>query len=121
MTADSFLLLPLTPLLPRVTLLAFNTILPLEPILFSVITEDMMERPKLTHESRCLVILVGGVLERCIEDHARSIAANRASVKITPEDINNAVTEFFGADCSDLPQLIEQAINNYQLRSSKAA
>lgn len=80
-----------------------------------------MERPKLTHESRCLVILIGGVLERCIEDHARSIAINRTSDKITPEDIDKAVTEFFGAELTDLPQLIEQAINNYQLRSTKAA
>ena len=80
-----------------------------------------MERPKLTHESRCLVILIGGVLEGCIEKHARSIANSQSADKIAPEDIDKALTEFLREGLSDLPHLIEQAIVNYRYQSSKAA
>lgn len=85
------------------------------------ITEGTMGRPTLTHESRCLVILAGGVLERCIENRARTIAASRSADEIAPEDVKNAVTEFLREGLSDLPHLIEQAMDDYEHRSSKAA
>jgi len=80
-----------------------------------------MDRPTLTHEARCLVIVAGGVLERCIEDRAREIADRRAAAEIVPEDIKKATTEFLRDELSDLPHLIEQALDNYEHRSSKAA
>lgn len=80
-----------------------------------------MDRPMLTHEARCLVILAGGVLERCIENRAREIAASRSADEIAPEDIDKATTEFLREELSDLPHLIEEAIDKYKHRSSKAA
>lgn len=80
-----------------------------------------MDRLKLTHESRCLVILAGGVLERCIEDRARGIANSRSAAEIAPQDVEKATTEFLGEELSDLPRLIEEAISSYEHRSSEAA
>lgn len=80
-----------------------------------------MDRPRLTHEARCFVILAGGVLERCIESRARKIAGDRAAAEIVREDVEKATTHFLREELSDLPDLIEQAIDNYKHRSSKAA
>lgn len=80
-----------------------------------------MGRPTLTHESRCLVILAGGVLERCIEDRARTIAANRSADEIVPEDVEKASAEFFAEQLCDLPRLVQRAMSEYRRRSSKAA
>ena len=80
-----------------------------------------MDRPVLTREARCLVILAGGVLERRIENRARTIADSRAAVEIAPEDVEKATTEFLKEKLPDLPHLIEEAIENYKRRSSKAA
>ena len=80
-----------------------------------------MDRPKLTHEARCLIIVAGRVLEGGIEKRARRIAESRAASEIAPEDIEKASAEFFSKELSDLPHLIEQAIDNYKHRSSKAA
>ena len=80
-----------------------------------------MDRPMLTHEARCLVILAGGVLERCIENRARKIADSRAAAEIAREDVEKATTEFLTEELSALPNLVEQAIDNYKCRSSKAA
>lgn len=80
-----------------------------------------MDRPTLTHESRCLVILAGGVLERCIEDRARTIAASRSADEIVPEDVKKATAEFLAEQLSDLPNLVERAMSKFQCRSSKAA
>lgn len=80
-----------------------------------------MDRPKLTHESRCLVILAGHVLERCIETRAREIASDRSAVEISPEDVEKASAEFLRDGLSDLPHLIEQALDRYHRESTKAA
>jgi len=80
-----------------------------------------MEKIKLTHESRCLVILIGGVLEGCIEKRSRSIADSRSADKILPEDIDKALSEFLKEELSNLPHLIEQAIVNYRRQTTKAA
>lgn len=80
-----------------------------------------MGRPTLTHESRCLVILAGGVLERCIEDRARTIAANRSADEIVPEDVERAAAEFLREELSDLPRFVQEAMNKSRYRSSKAA
>jgi len=80
-----------------------------------------MGRPTLTHESRCLVILAGGVLERCIEDRARTIAANRSADEIVPEDVEKATAEFLAEQLSDLPHFVQRAMSEYRCRSSKAA
>jgi len=89
--------------------------------ILSTFIEAMMDRSKLTHESRCLIILIGGVLERCIENRAKSIAASRSAEEIAPEDIDKATSEFISTDLSELPHLIEEAVDNYRHRSSKAA
>ena len=80
-----------------------------------------MGQTKLTHEARCLVILAGSVLERCIEKRARKIADSRAMSETAPEDVERATKEFLEEELSDLPQLIQQAIDNYKHRSNKAA
>lgn len=80
-----------------------------------------MDRPKLTHESRCLVILAGHVLERCIETRAREIAGSRSVGEISPEDVERATAEFLREGLSELPCLIEQAIDRYHRQSIKAA
>lgn len=80
-----------------------------------------MDRPVFTREARCFAILAGGVLERCIESRARRIAASRLAPEIIPEDVERATTEFFEEELSGLPHLIEQAIEAYKRRSSKAA
>jgi hypothetical protein len=80
-----------------------------------------MGQPILTHESRCLVILAGRVLERCIEDRARTIVGSRSSDVITPEDIKKATTEFLREDLSNLPDLLQHAMDKSAFRSSKAA
>ena len=80
-----------------------------------------MDRLKLTHEARCLIIVAGGVLERGIEKRARRIAEGRAASEIAPEDIEKAAKQFFEEGLSDLPRLIEQAIDNYKHQSTKAA
>ena len=80
-----------------------------------------MGQPKLTHESRCLVILVGGVLERCIENRARTIAADRSADEITPEDVKRGIAEFLREEVSDLPRFVQRAMNKCGYRSSKAA
>ena len=80
-----------------------------------------MDRPKLTYEARYLVILAGSILERCIENRAREIADGRAAAEIAPEDVEAAAAEFFREDLSDLPQLIQQAMDKCKHRSSEAA
>jgi len=80
-----------------------------------------MDRPKLTHEARCLIIVAGTVLEGCIEDRAEELAASRSAAEITPEDVENAAKQFFDEGLSDLPALVEQAIDRYKRRSTKAA
>jgi len=80
-----------------------------------------MDRPRLTRESRCFVILTGGVLEQCIENRAEEIAAGRSATEIAPEDVVRAANEFFEERLSDLPYLVEQAIDRYRQQSSKAA
>ena len=80
-----------------------------------------MERPKLTRESRCLVIVAGGVLERCIENRARAIAASRSADMIIREDVEAAAADFFADGLSDLPHLVQRAMSEFQYPSSKAA
>ena len=80
-----------------------------------------MDRPTLTHESRCLLILAGGVLEWRIEYRARTIAANRSGHEILPEDVEKATAEFFTEELSDLPRLVREAMSKSRYRSSKAA
>jgi len=80
-----------------------------------------MDQPMFTHEARCLVIVAGGVLERCIEKCARKIADSRAAAEIVGEDIEKAATELLREELSDLPDLIEQAIDNYKQQARKAA
>jgi hypothetical protein len=80
-----------------------------------------MGQPTLTHASRCLVILAGGVLERCIETRARTIAAGRSARDITPEHIEEATAEFFREELSNLPCFVQRAMNEYPCHSCKAA
>jgi hypothetical protein len=80
-----------------------------------------MDQPTLTHESRCLSILAGGALRQCIENRARTIAANRSANEITPDDMEKATAEFFREGLSGLPHLVAQAMNRYPYRSSRAA
>lgn len=80
-----------------------------------------MGRPVLTHESRCLIITAGGVLERCIENRARTVAASRSADEITPDDIEKATAEFLREELSSLPHFVQRAMNDYQHRTSKAA
>jgi hypothetical protein len=85
------------------------------------IMEDTMGKPVLAHESRCLLILAGGVLERRIECRARTIAASRSAEQISPEDVKKATAEFLLEELSDLPQLVQRAMSKHRNRSSKAA
>jgi len=80
-----------------------------------------MDRLELTHEARCLVIVAGAALERRLEYRAREIADARAAAEIAREDVTNAITEFLADELSNLPHLIERAIDNYQQQLSKAA
>ena len=80
-----------------------------------------MDKPPVTHEARCLIILAGGVLERWIESRARGIAENRAAIEIAPEDVRKAAVEFLKEELSTLPRLIEHAIDDYEHASNKAA
>ena len=76
-----------------------------------------MGKPTLTHEARCLLILAGGVLERCIEDRARTIAASRSADEISPEDVEKATADFLREELSDLPGFVQQAMNKHRYRS----
>jgi hypothetical protein len=80
-----------------------------------------MGHPPLTHESRCLIILAGAALERCIEDRARAISASRSADAIILEDVERATAEFFQKELADLPRLVDQSMDKYRHRSSKAA
>ena len=80
-----------------------------------------MDRLQLTHEARCLLIVTGGALERHIENRAREIADARAAAEIAREDVMKATAEFLAEGLSNLPHLIERAIDNYQRQLSKAA
>ena len=80
-----------------------------------------MGKPTLTHESRCLLILAGGVLERRIENRARTIATSRSAEQISREDIEKATADFLREELSDLPHLVRQAMSKHRYRSSKAA
>ena len=80
-----------------------------------------MGKLALTHEARCLLILAGGVLERCIEGRARTIATCRSAEQISPEDIEKASAEFLREELSDLPHLVHRAMSQHRNRSSKAA
>lgn len=80
-----------------------------------------MVQPTLTHESRRLLILVGGVLGRCIENRARTIAVSQSQDDITPENVEQAITDFFREELSDLPRFVQQAMNKFGYHSSKAA
>ena len=80
-----------------------------------------MGQPTLTHESRCLVILVGGVLERCIENRARTIAADRTADEVTQGDVEKATADFLEEDLSDLRRLVQQAMDKHRYCSNKAA
>lgn len=80
-----------------------------------------MDRPVLTHEARCLVILAGGVLEQCIEQRAREIAGSRSDTEITPEDVQTATAEFLAQGLSELPHQIDRAINEHWHGLTKAA
>ena len=80
-----------------------------------------MDRLKLTHEARCLLIVAGAALERRIENLAREIADARAAAEIAREDVTKATAEFLAKELSDLPNLIERAIDDYQQQLSKAA
>jgi hypothetical protein len=85
------------------------------------IMEDMMSKPALSHEARCLLILAGGALERCIEDRARTIAASRSAEQISAEDIEKATAEFLREELSVLPHLVQSAQSKHRNCSSKAA
>jgi hypothetical protein len=85
------------------------------------IKEDVMERPVLTHESRCLLIVAGSVIEYNVEDRARAIAASRSAKEITPDDVRKAMEEFFHEQLSDLPRLVQQAVNKFRCPQDKAA
>jgi len=78
-------------------------------------------QPLLTHESRCLIIAAGMVLERNIERRARAIAASRAAQEISPDDIEQAASEFFRAGLADLPGEVQRAILGYRQESIEAA
>lgn len=80
-----------------------------------------MDRLELTHEAQCLVIVAGAALERHIENRAREIAGDRAAAEIAREDVTKATAKFLAEELSDLPNLIERAIDNYQQQLSKAA
>ncbi len=80
-----------------------------------------MGQPTLMHESRCLLIVAGGALERCIENRARTIAAGRLADEITPEDVEIAMAGFLREELSDLPRLVQQAMERYRHHSIKAA
>ena len=80
-----------------------------------------MDRLKLTHEARCLLVVAGGSLERHIENRARKRAEGRAAAEVAREDVKKAIAEFLAEELSDLPHLIERAIDNYQRQLSKAA
>jgi hypothetical protein len=80
-----------------------------------------MERPRLTRESRCLLIVARGVLERCIEDRARAIAAGRSAEEIAPEDVQKGAAEFLAEGSPDLPPLVQQAMSDFRRRFSEAA
>jgi hypothetical protein len=80
-----------------------------------------MDQPTLTREARYLIILNGWVLERCIENRARTIAEARSSDEIAPEDIEKAMANFFREELSDLPHFVQQAMEERRSRLSKAA
>lgn len=80
-----------------------------------------MDRLKLTHEARCLLIVAGGALERRIENRALEISEGREAAEVALEDVKKAITEFLAEELSNLPHLIERAIDNYQRQLSKAA
>lgn len=80
-----------------------------------------MDRPKPTHESRCQLILIGGVLRKSIENRARAIAAARSAEEIAPEDVEKATKKFLEESLSDLPHLIEEALENYLHQNRMAA
>lgn len=80
-----------------------------------------MDRLKLTHESRCLLIVAGAALERRIESRAREIAGGRAAAEIAREDVIKATAEFLAEELSNLPHLIEHAMDDYERQLNKAA
>jgi hypothetical protein len=80
-----------------------------------------MGQPTLTHESRCLIIVAGNTLERCIEDRAQTIAANRSADTIAPEDVEKATADFFREEIADLPRLVRESMDKYRHHFSKAA
>lgn len=85
------------------------------------IMEDTMDKPTLTHEARCLLIVAGGVLEDCIRSRARIIATNRSAEQISPEDVEQATAEFLREELSDLPHLVQQSQSEFRNHSNKAA
>ena len=80
-----------------------------------------MDRPTLTHEARCLLIVAGGVLERRIESRARAIAADQSAKQISPENIEQATEEFLREGLSDFPHLVQQALGKFRDCSNKVA
>ncbi len=57
-----------------------------------------MEQPILTHEARCLVILAGSVLERCVETRAVRLAKSRSSVETSAHEVENAIRQSLSED-----------------------
>jgi hypothetical protein len=86
-----------------------------------MIMEDTMDKPALTHEARCLLIVARGVLERCIRSRAQMIATSRLADEISPEDVEQATAEFLREELSGLPDLVQQALSEFQNCSNKAA
>lgn len=80
-----------------------------------------MKGPRLTRESRCLLVVARGVLERCIEERAQAIAAGRSADEIAPEDVELAAAEFLAEDLSVLPRLVQKAVTEFRCRRSRAA
>ncbi len=80
-----------------------------------------MDRLELTREAQCLVVVAGAALERHIENCAREIADARTAAEVAREDVEKATAEFLAEELSDLPHMIERAIDNYQRQLSKAA
>ena len=80
-----------------------------------------MDRIRLSHEARCLTIVAGDVLERCIEDRARAIAVSRSAAVISEDDVTQATREFFNEGLAKLPDLISRATEDFKRRSCQAA
>ncbi len=73
-------------------------------------------QPILTHDAKCMIMRVGRLFERCVEEKAETLVKGRLGAAILPDDVLAVTRALIDENFDDLVLIIKEVLETGQFK-----